>query len=141
LAQPEDRPDPEHGRLDLASESAVEFLLTFTRAGHHAGYPTADLEERVVAIGDSLGLPGVEISSTPTLVEMSIGSLPRQQSFTLRVRPAAVDLDAIARLDDVVNDVLDGRSTAAEALARLTEIVAQPLRRAHTRRAARTTGA
>jgi uncharacterized membrane protein YjjP (DUF1212 family) len=129
LAQPEDRADIEHARLDLASNPAVEFLLTFTRAGHHAGYPTADLEERVAALGESLGLAGVQISSTPTLVEMSIGSLPRQQSYTLRVRPAVVDLDAIARLDDLVHDVLDARATAAEALARLAEIEARPLRR------------
>jgi uncharacterized membrane protein YjjP (DUF1212 family) len=129
LAQTEDRADAEHARLDGAGESAVEFLLVFTRAGHRAGYPTADLEERVVALGEALGLSEVQISSTPTLVEMSIGSLPHQQSYTLRVRPAVVDLDAIARLDDLVHDVLDARLGADGALAQLAYIEARPLRR------------
>ena len=55
------------------------------------------------------GLAGAEISATPTVVEISVGSLPHQRSYTLRVSPAVVDLDAIARLDALVQDVLDGR--------------------------------
>ena len=46
------------------------------------------------------------------MVEVSLGRLPDQRSYTLRVRPSEVDLDAIARLDDLVQDVLDGRLDA-----------------------------
>ena len=113
--------------LDQVTASAVEFLVTFTRLAHHAGYPTADLEERVLSLADSLGLVAAQVSATPTLVEVSFGSLPRQRSYTLRVQPTAVDLDAIARLDDLVQDVLDRRIDTGEGLARLADIEEHPL--------------
>ena len=108
----------------------TELLLRFARAGHDAGYPTADLEERVLALAGSLGLPGAEISATPTVVEVSVGPVPHQRSYTLRVRPAVVDLDAIARLDALVQEILDGCVDAAGGLARLSGIRAEPLERA-----------
>ncbi len=46
-----------------------------------------------MALARALELEGVQVSATPTLVEVSLGSLPEQRTFTLRVRPAAVDLD------------------------------------------------
>ncbi len=113
--------------LPDASE-AVDFLLGFTELGHASGYPTDDLEERVVALAARLGLVAPQISATPTIVELSFGSLPAQRSYTFRVRPRPVDLDAIARLDDLVRDVLAGADTG-EALARLGEIRSHPLER------------
>jgi uncharacterized membrane protein YjjP (DUF1212 family) len=108
---------------------STELLLRFARVAHDAGYPTADLEERVLALAASVGVGEAEISATPTVVEVSIGPVPRQRSYTLRVRPAVVDLDAIARLDALVQDVLDGAVDAAAALANLSEIRAEPLER------------
>jgi Threonine/Serine exporter, ThrE len=69
------------------AEEATELLLRFARAGHDAGYPTADLEERILALAPPLGLIGTQISATPTVVEISVGSLPHQRSYTLRVAP------------------------------------------------------
>jgi uncharacterized membrane protein YjjP (DUF1212 family) len=109
--------------------SAVEFLLRFARAGHDAGYPTAELEERVVALSSSLGLYGTEISATPTVVEISFGAIPHQRSITLRVRPTTVDLDAIARFDELVQKVLDTPLDADAALVRLAAIQSEPLDR------------
>jgi uncharacterized membrane protein YjjP (DUF1212 family) len=108
---------------------AVELLVRFARVGHDSGYPTADLEERVAALGRALGLQGVEVSSTPTIVDVSVGALPDQRTFTLRVRPTAVDLAAIASLDDLAQDVLAGRIDPKAALARLNEIQASPVKR------------
>jgi uncharacterized membrane protein YjjP (DUF1212 family) len=107
------------------SGSVVELVLRFTRAGHDAGYPTAELEERVLAVAQALGVAGAQISVTPTVAEVSLGSLQHQRSYTLRVRPAAVDLDAIARLDDLVGDVVDGRVGADSGLAALSTIEAR----------------
>jgi uncharacterized membrane protein YjjP (DUF1212 family) len=106
---------------------AIEFLLLFTKVGHGAGYPTADLEELVLSLASHLGVEGAQISSTPTFVELAFGALNRQRAFSFRVRPKPVDLDAIARLDGVVRDVLDDRAELADALARVAEIEAQPL--------------
>ena len=111
------------------AEAATELLLRFARAGHDAGYPTADLEERVLALANALGLVGTEISATPTVVEVSLGSIPQQRSYTLRVRPSVVDLDAIARLDALVEDVVTGRVDPDGALAVFAGVDANPLRR------------
>jgi uncharacterized membrane protein YjjP (DUF1212 family) len=107
----------------------VELVLGFARAGHEAGYPTADLEERLLVLARAVGQADAQISATPTLVEVSLGSIPEQRSYTIRVRPRAVDLDAIARLDELVQDVVDGRLDAERALAALADIREQPLER------------
>jgi uncharacterized membrane protein YjjP (DUF1212 family) len=114
---------------DQPEKSATELLLRFTRVGHQAGYPTAELEERVHALARHLGLEDVQISATPTIVEVSLGALAHQRSYTLRVRPTAVDLDAIARLDELVQSVLDTPPSPDAALAELAEIQATPLDR------------
>ena len=112
-----------------ADATAVEFLLRFTRVAHRAGYPTADLEERILALASSLGLGEAQVFATPTIVEVSLGSLPNQRSYTLRVQPTTVDLDAIARLDDLIQAVLDDRLGPEQALAALADIQATPLER------------
>jgi uncharacterized membrane protein YjjP (DUF1212 family) len=53
--------------------------------------------------------------------------VPHQETFVLRVRPSAVDLDRIAKLDGLVRAVLDRLLDPEEALARLAEIEADPL--------------
>jgi uncharacterized membrane protein YjjP (DUF1212 family) len=104
-------------------------VLRFARAGHRAGYPAADLEDRLGSLADSVGVTGLQASVTPTIIDMSVGSLALQRSFTLRVRPTSTDLGAIADLDDLVQDVDDGLGATA-ALARLDEIEAHPYVRA-----------
>ena len=112
-----------------APDAPTEFLLRFARAGHDAGYSTAELEDRLQGLARSLGLEQAQISATPTLVDISLGSIPRQQSYALRVRPTAVDLDAIARLDRLVQEVVDRPLTAEPALAALAEVEAERLER------------
>ncbi len=77
-------------------------------------------------LADSLGLTGAQVSVTPTLVELSLGPLARQQTYTLRVRPAGLDLGMIARLDDLVRDVLERSLDADRALAALEQIRSRP---------------
>ena len=123
-------PDPNiAGQVDDPDEVSVEFLVRFTRAGHEAGYPTADLEDRVLVVAGSLGIHGAQISVTPTMVDVSFGSPSLQRGFTLRVRPTGVDLDAIARLDALVRDLADGRTSPDAGLERLEDIIAHPLER------------
>jgi Putative threonine/serine exporter len=119
----------EHFKPDVPSDPAVEFLLTFARVGHDAGYPTADLERRVSSLADAVGVEAAQVSATPTTVEISLGSPPRQRSYAIRARPPLVDLDAIARLDAVVRDVLDERLTAQAALEQVVDVTSRPLRR------------
>lgn len=113
----------------IPRDRAVEFLLAFTRFGHRAGYPTADLEDRILSLAETLQLAEAQVSATPTLVEMSLGAGPQQRTYTLRVRPTRVDLDAIARLDGLVQDVLDGQLGIDATVSKLAEIEARPLER------------
>jgi uncharacterized membrane protein YjjP (DUF1212 family) len=110
-------------------DAPTELLIEFARAGNAAGYPTAELEERVLGLADAFELDGTEVSVTPTLVDVSLGRLPRQRIYSLRVRPRPVDLDAMGRLDALVQDALDGQLGADDALARLQEVESKPLRR------------
>jgi uncharacterized membrane protein YjjP (DUF1212 family) len=112
-----------------AAGVSLELLVQFARVGHDAGYPTADLEERIAALAASLGFQDAQVSATPTIVDVSLGAVPYQRSFTLRVRPTSVDLDAIARLDHLVQDILDGRVETDAALDRLNEVETRPLTR------------
>ena len=112
-----------------APNASTEFLLRFARAGHDAGYSTAELEDRLQALARALGQKEAQISATPTLVDISLGSIPRQQSYALRVRPTAVDLDVIARLDRLVQEVVDRPLTADQALTALDEVEAERLKR------------
>ena len=117
-----DETPPRQGEVDRP----VELVLRFARAGHEAGYPTADLEDRLVVLARAVGHDDAQVSATPTLVEVSLGSIPAQRSYTIRVRPPAVDLDAIARLDELVQDVVGGRLDAERALAELADIRDNP---------------
>jgi uncharacterized membrane protein YjjP (DUF1212 family) len=132
---------PERGRRPLVPEvgaegadagsngPATELLLRFARAGHEAGYPDADLEERLLALAHVVGHGNAQISSMPTMVELSLGEMAHQRTYSLRVRPRTVDLDAIARLDDLVQDVLGGRLDISAAHEALVAIQAHPLER------------
>ena len=108
-------------------ELRIELLVGFARVAHDAGYPTADLEERLSALATALGFEDAQVSATPTIVDVSLGAVPQQRTFSLRVRPTAVDLDAIARLDDLVQDILGGQVEPEAALARLAEVQTRPL--------------
>ena len=103
-------------------------LLRFARAGHEAGYPTADLGDRVLALAHAVDLEDAQISVTPTVIDVTVGQLRSQRSQALRVRPSTVDLDRIAQLDDLVQDVLEGRLDADAALTSLETLRDQPAR-------------
>ena len=105
-------------------------LIEFARAGHAAGYPRRGARgESARAVGGTFGFDGTEVSVTPTLVDVTLGRLPRQRSYSLRVRPRPVDLEAMERLDALVQDALDGELGVDDALAKLRELESKPLSR------------
>jgi uncharacterized membrane protein YjjP (DUF1212 family) len=114
---------------DTGDDRRVELLLRFARARHEAGYPTDDLEERLVALAEALGLDETQVSATPTVLDVSFGAGPRQRSFALRVKPSGVDLEAIAGLDELVQGLLEGKIDNEAALARLDELRDAPIER------------
>lgn len=108
----------------------VELLLRFTRSAHEAGgYPANELEPRIAEVAESLGLPAVQVSSTPTVVEITVGSIPHQLVYVLRVKPHPVDLNAIGRLDEISAALADGRIDRRRALDEIEQLDRHPLRR------------
>jgi uncharacterized membrane protein YjjP (DUF1212 family) len=123
---------PDTGSRDLTRsqhDAAIEVLMLFVRLAHDAGYPTADLEDRVLAFADTLGLTGMQVSATPTMIDVAFGTLPYQQSYTLRVRPAQSDLGTLSRLDAFVKDARETPLDPQAALAELRDIESTPTNR------------
>ncbi|MGH9869538.1 MAG: threonine/serine ThrE exporter family protein [Candidatus Polarisedimenticolia bacterium] len=113
-----------------ADDQAVELLLRFARSAHEAGgYPANELEPRIVELARALGLSSVQASATPTSVELTVGSIPHQHVYSLRVQPHPVDLHAIDRLDAIVAAVAAGRLDCRGALEEIDELGRHPLRR------------
>ena len=76
---------PSRGRSEEATDVPVELLVRFARAGHDAGYPTADLEDRIAALAMARGFAEAQVSATPTIVEVSLGAdSGAAKRFTLR---------------------------------------------------------
>jgi uncharacterized membrane protein YjjP (DUF1212 family) len=120
----------EHQVVSAADDQAVELLLRFTRAAHETGgYPASELERRIVELAQALGLHAVQASATPTAVELTVGSIPSQQLYVLRVQPPRVDLHAIGRLDAIAAAVAAGRFDRRRALEEIEKLRQNRLRR------------
>lgn len=97
-------------------------VVEFGRALHRYGAPAHRLEEALVHLSRGLGLKG-EFFSTPTSLIAAFGS---GNTTLIRIEPGDMDLEKLALLDSVVDDVVLRRVSADEALARVDAIVAAP---------------
>lgn len=121
------RRDPAPGATEpVAADGSrgEELVLRFARAGHRAGLPSDDLERRVEEVGRAVGLD-VAVSATPTLIELAIGTFPRQQTSTIRATPQRVDLGLIGHLDELAFRLTENEVDPAAALDELAAL--QPL--------------
>jgi uncharacterized membrane protein YjjP (DUF1212 family) len=116
--------------VSAADGDAVELLLRFARSAHEAGgYPANELEPRIIELAQALELQSVQVYATPTVLEVTVGSIPNQQGYVLRVQPSPVDLHAIGRLDEIAAAITGGRLNRRRALEEIEELGQHPLRR------------
>ena len=114
----------------FADNQAVELLLHFARSTSEAGgYPSSELEPRILELAHAIGLHSVQVSATPTVINLTVGPIPNQQVYVLRVQPRPVDLYSIGRLDEIAATVADGRVDHSRALAEIDQLGRHPLRR------------
>ncbi len=114
----------------FADDQAVELLLHFARSTSEAGgYPSSELEPRILELAHAIGLHSVQVSATPTVINLTVGPIPNQQVYVLRVQPRPVDLYSIGRLDEIAATVADGRVDHRRALAEIDQLGRHPLRR------------
>ena len=90
---------------------------------------TQDLDAavHVVARGAAIG-ERAEFFSTPTSVFAAFGTGPEQRTFLFRVEPRDADLGRLSDLDELVEDVVQGRTSPALGIRRLASIEMSPPR-------------
>ena len=128
MAQPVLATNAEH--LSLGSgeaEAGIRFVLNLALALHRFGTPAHRIEEVMVVLCRRLGIVG-RFVSTPTSISASFGPPEALRSTLIRADPGEVDLNRLALLDGLVNQVLQGRCGIVEGTWRLDEILAAPSR-------------
>jgi len=116
-----------HGMFDEPRDAATRFLLELARALHVHGTPAHDLERLLSTVARRLGLKA-EFFSTPTSLMVGLGDMPTQQVRLMRVDPGTPNLGHLSALDAVTRDVVEGRISAHEGLARVRQLLASPQR-------------
>jgi uncharacterized membrane protein YjjP (DUF1212 family) len=109
------------------SQAHVALLLKFARLLAEAGLPAHRVEENVLQLAQRFGTP-VEVFAVPTNVWLSFPRPDGPAAFMQRVHAGPVDLERLAQLSSVADDVIRGRATGNEANARIDAVCAVPPR-------------
>lgn len=111
--------------LPAASTVSVQLLVSLTRALHQVGLPAHRLEETLMLVAGRLGVT-LQVMSLPTGVLLSFDDLG--QTRILRTHSGRIDLERLAQLSTVADELIAGRLTAAAGLARVEQSIGQPQR-------------
>lgn len=103
------------------------FVMSLAQALHLFGTPAHRLEQAVACIARDLDMQ-LQILATPTSVTLAIGELDNQRTFLLRVEPSEANLEKLAELQDVMQQVGRGELAHQKATEMIDEIVARPPR-------------
>ena len=96
-------------------DDIVAFLLTLARALHRYGTPAHRLEAAMTTLAEKLGITG-QFFALPTSLQASFGDPPDTQAHLMRVDPGEVNLEKLARLDAIAEQVARGRLPVDRAL-------------------------
>lgn len=118
---PDARPVVRHGR------DAISFIEKLARALHRYGSAAPNVEDALSLVADRLGIRG-EFFATPTAIFASLDTGDVDQTIMIRVEPGSVNLDKLARLDRLTQDVANGVVSPADAARTIDELRATPAR-------------
>ncbi len=113
--------------IDTGQHSASHFVLHLARALHAHGYPAHRLETVLLDVAKRLGLEA-QFFTTPTSIFASFGQEDAQRTHLLRVEPGEPNLGHLSRLDTIMGDVLDGRTSAVDGTGHIAVLLAEPPR-------------
>ena len=104
----------------------VEFIVELARRLHEYGTAAPRPEAAVILVGKRLGL-ACDILSTPTSIIMSFSRLENapgiaEMTQVLRVSPGDVDLKSLCLVDEIADQVIDGKLDLAEGRQRLRAV-------------------
>lgn len=104
-------------------DDAAQLIIELTAALHGAGAPAHRLEATVAAISQAVGVQAA-VFAQPTAVFLELDGRTR----LLRVEPRDVALGDLVAIYRLARDVESGRTTVAQARARLLGLARSPLR-------------
>ena len=107
--------------------AAMALVEKLGRALHAYGCPAHRLEDALAQVSQRLGLEG-QFFSTPTALFASFTVAGERSTSLSRVDPGEANLEKLAAIDAILGGVIRGGITAAEASARIDELVAAPPR-------------
>ncbi|MAQ16270.1 MAG: hypothetical protein CMN30_15950 [Sandaracinus sp.] len=105
----------------------VLFVLDLAKALHAYGMPAHRLDTMLAVMGERLDLP-VHVFTTPTVIIAAFGDPPDQRTYMVTPEQGEVDLGRLAALDELVQDVAEGRLTPAEGSRGVFEVLREPPR-------------
>jgi len=108
-------------------DQAVAFLLTLARALHRYGTPAHRLESALSTTAERLGIQA-QFFALPTSLHASFGESPDTQAHLMRVDHGEVNLEKLARLDAIAEQVARARLPIDRALDAVQRTVDQPPR-------------
>jgi uncharacterized membrane protein YjjP (DUF1212 family) len=99
-------------------------VVKLSQALHRYGIPTHRLESGMDLVLHKLGMSG-QFFATPTGIFASFGPPEALRTSLIRVEPSESDLEKLACLDELVNQVIDGDVTVTQGLYRIEAIINQ----------------
>ncbi|QDF65819.1 threonine/serine exporter family protein [Shewanella sp. SNU WT4] len=102
------------------------FIIKLGKALHQYGTPAYRLEAHLRRVSAHLGLEGYFLISPTSMTFVLNHGEDQEYNHVARVKPGDLDLGSLARCDDLVDEVLDGRRDLMEANERLGDIIKRP---------------
>lgn len=120
-------PNPDPNTL----KSRIGFIVELARRLHEYGTAAPRLEDAIGLVAARLGLV-CNVLSTPTSIVMSFTDPAREDglaeiSQVIRMPPGEVNLKRLCQVDEIADQVIDGRLDLAEGRRRLREFGNRPL--------------
>ena len=109
------------------TDKTVSLVLKLGQALHRYGAPSHRLEATLATLCSHFSRIG-QFFATPTAIFASFGTPEDQKTSLIRVEPGEVDLERMTALDDVVNDLLQGRIDIDQGLGQVDSISSSPPR-------------
>lgn len=102
------------------------FIIKLGKSLHKFGTPAYRLEAHLQAVSELLGLEGYFLISPTAMTFVLQHDTDQEYNHVARVKPGELDLGALARTDELVEELVSGKRTLQEALERLDEIANKP---------------
>ncbi len=104
-----------------------KFIIRLGKALHKLGTTAYRLEDNLLSIAKFLDIRASFII-TPTALTFILSDDEDDQQYNhlVRVTPGEIDLGSLARIDELVDELISGERTLTEAIERLTEVNNKP---------------